>query len=421
MILAALLAVAAAPAADTVDVSVRATVGRPLLVSLEAEHEGNVTLTLPTGPTDRRLSVRRSLRVVDEFQRVEEDRWEATRRFVRWFREEDGAVRDPEANGLTFRFQQRDGRGDVQCADDRAIRTEFLDRLLDQIGSVGLYLHLPSEATALEPFAFDGSSVASFLLGLSGELVDAKGALQLEGLDEAGLATLRGKLLVRERQEQGTLRFDSRYDGDLTVVIDTTAHRVARIAYRGRSSAAGGEGSIGVDARGRFTIEVEAADASKGEAAEAADAPAVQRDVVRALDGLGVTVTLPSHWFPVDTEQGAGFVSSLLGDDEAGAYLEVFRLDVPADQVDAAYRRARESVTGDGEAATLEDVRSPLGHGVKTMLSLDGLFTHVEIYPLPTALIRVRLQGTEDVLDEALEQYESIRASLRPIGAAPER
>lgn len=415
MIRSALLSAAlAAPAsADTVDLSVHATVGRPLLVSLEAEHDGNVTLTLPTGPIDRKLTVRRSLRMVDEFQEVSDERWSATRRFVRWFREEDGAVRDPEVNGLSFRFTQADGRGDVRCEDDRAIRTALLDRLLDQIGSIGLYLRLPSEAKALEPFAFDGSSVAPLLLGLSGELVSAEGALQLEGLDAEGLATLRGRLLVRERQVDGELRFDARYDGDLTVIVDTRAHRVRRITYHGRSTAAGGEGPLGVDARARFTVEVEAQDATKGDAAEAARAEPRHRDVVRELDGLGLAVTLPSHWFPVETEQGAGFLSSRLGDEQTAAYLEVFRLDVPADQRDAAYQRAKDSVTDHGAAATLEDVVSPLGEGVRTRLSQDGLFTHVEIYPLEEALVRIRVQGTEDVLDDALAQYDAVRASLR--------
>src|SRR5690606_20049120 len=116
---ALLVAVLATP----IDVSLQATVGRPLLVTLEARHEGNVTLTLPTGPADRRLTVERSLCVVDEFQAVEEERWSATRRFVRWFRTDDGVVKDPEANGLTFRYEQAKGRGNVQCADDRAIRT----------------------------------------------------------------------------------------------------------------------------------------------------------------------------------------------------------------------------------------------------------------------------------------------------------
>lgn len=400
-------------AVDTVDVSVVATVGRPLLVTLDAEHDGKVTLTLPTGPSERRLSVRRSVRLVDEFQAVSDEAWRAERRFVRWFQEENGAIRDPEANGRTFRYEQVDGRGDVQCAEDRQVRAELLNQLMDQIGSVGLYIHLPDAATAMKPFDFDGSSVASFLLGLAGELVDAKGALQLEGLDANGLATLTGKMLVRERQIEGGMRFDARYDGDLTVVVDTALHRVAQLKYAGRSSTVGGEGSVGVDARARFSVVVDARDATKDEAAELAAAPPVFRDVRRNLDGLGVEVTLPSHWFPVQLDEGAGFVSNHFSDGSETAFLEVFRLDVPPDQVDAAYLRAQESVRGGDDTVTLEETRAPLGHGVKTTVSDGALRTFVEIYPLPDALIRVRLQGPAPVLEAALLQYDEIRASLR--------
>ena len=136
------------------------------------------------------------------------------------------------------------------------------------------------------------------------------------------------------------------------------------------------------------------------------------RPVVRRLDGLGVSFTLPSHWFPVETQQGAGFVSSLYGDREERAYLEVLRIDVPAEQLDEAYARARRSVLGEDDPARLSPVTAPLASGVGTTVESETLRTYVEIYPLASALLRVRVQGVGETFEAAREEYAAVRASL---------
>jgi len=400
-----------APPEAQVNLNVELRVGIPQHVSLESDYDGNVTISMPTGPQDRRLTVRRSLRLSDEFTDLSDGGWRAERTIRRWHREQDGEIDDPEINGVVLDYAQEGSQGGVTSEGSRKVSEPTLQKMMDVIGSIGFTLDLPIDARMNTPFELDFKRLAPVLLGLSGEVSGARGVVQLEQVDARGVALSRGKLVVTERQEDGGIRVDSRYDGDLTLEVDTIAHRVTRLTWSGKSSSAGGDGPVGIDARGRFSVEFESSLELDDEPAESK--PAAFRPVARQLEGLGVSLTLASHWFPVSTEAGAGFVSSLHGERDSRAYIEVFRIDVPEDQLEEAYARARQSVLGEDDPEMLTAVTAPIGAGVSRIVDAEAIRTYVEIYPLANALVRVRVQGNGAAFDEARAEYESIRETLR--------
>ena len=133
----ALLLLAAAPAAQdapTYDLTTVLPVDEPLLIEIEGEAAGSVTIKVGGAePLVQTTEQEQSRRIVDHFERIDgEGDYTATRRIVHWHDSNDGVPTEGPLTDLTLRFEAGDEIS-LHLEDDKGAPEELLEGLLDLV------------------------------------------------------------------------------------------------------------------------------------------------------------------------------------------------------------------------------------------------------------------------------------------------
>ena len=213
------------------DLRLTIQVDDPIAASLKVNMKGTLEVSLVGQVTTKEVELTRDIRFVDEYTMLEDERWDAIRTYVRWFGTEGNSVVDSELNGVRALFRLRDNRHRVEI-DDRSIRVESLNGLLEQAQSVGIWFGLPKAVPIGGEFKIDATSLLYLLTDAKAELADVFGSFVLRSVDENELAVLEGRLGAVEESEDLT----QSHEGDCTMKVDIPGGRLLQLEWNGTSN-----------------------------------------------------------------------------------------------------------------------------------------------------------------------------------------
>lgn len=410
----ALVLLAAAPAAQDAaryDLTTVLPVDEPLLIEIEGEAAGSVTIKVGGAePLVQTTEQEQSRRMVDHFERIDgEGDYTATRRIVHWHDSNDGVPTEGPLTDLTLRFEAGDEIS-LHLEDDKGAPEELLQGLLDLDISLGLALGFEAPLAVGEACSLDMLGMAT-LLTFPDAVVEATGHFTLAAVDERrGSATLEGTLHAETITSLDSLDLDSVYSGDCTLVLGLEGGLVRRLEWRGESTTSGS--APGLDASGRVafsqTLTMETGKAARRARSEAA----AFRDVPRSQPGMPVTLTLPSHWFDVPQDDGTWlYRSDALG---GVVVVEIAVFEAPGD-VDDMIEAVEEGILEglDDRKAKGRNVGSGLGRGRSLEFVSEETPFVVDLLPAgDDAIARVRWFGDDVAMDALRKDLNTLRKTF---------
>ena len=396
-------------AEPTYDLRLNVKVDDPIAASLKVDVKGTLEISSGGSVTTQDVALTRDLRFVDEYTVLEDDRWAATRTYVRWFGTEGGSVVDSELNGVRALFQLKDDSYTVEFVD-RSTRTETLNGLLEQAENVGIWFGLPGAVPIGGEFEIDAASLLSLLTDARSELAEASGSLVLRSVDEEGVAVLEGRLSAVEESEDLT----QSHEGDCRMKVGIPGGRLLQLEWSGASNMH--SKTSGVTLKGSAAFDVELSTKIGPAARKMLARKPVYRDVPRELREEGLAVELPSHWFPISGDGVSLFLTSLHGS-ETPVAVEFKVMRVAAGSFEEVAEAALSILEKQVGKMAVRSVRSQLGTGKSARFENDGEKFLVEMYPLgKTRLLRLRLFGSPGPFSKELKNWKAIRRTIERAG-----
>jgi len=387
------------------DLRLTIQVDDPIAASLKVNMKGTLEVSLVGQVTTKEVELTRDIRFVDEYTMLEDERWDAIRTYVRWFGTEGNSVVDSELNGVRALFRLRDNRHRVEI-DDRSIRVESLNGLLEQAQSVGIWFGLPKAVPIGGEFKIDATSLLYLLTDAKAELADVFGSFVLRSVDENELAVLEGRLGAVEESEDLT----QSHEGDCTMKVDIPGGRLLQLEWNGTSNMRAK--APGVTMKGSASFEVKLSTMIGPAARKMLGRKPVYRGVRRKLQGENLTVELPSHWFPVGGEDANRFLTSVHGS-ETPVAIEFKVMRIPVGSFEEVVESALSSLKEEVGKMSVRTVRSQFGKGKASRYENDGEKFLLELYPFGnTRLLRLRLFGLPEAFSKELKNWKTILRTI---------
>ena len=348
----------------------------------------------------------------------------------------------PEAGDLdvrrTYLLWQEDGtdeRGKMRPQDNalggaQALITlrrselglELINRLAPQKDLEGLLKHsesvtwlkLPASARVGETFEVEPAGLVNLLL--SGDFIvqSARGTFTLRSVDEQGVASFDGPLLVIADDAQGEGR--GTFEGTCTLSFDTREKRVQGVQWKGEARLLMDDGQARAEGQGTFDSRLSVT--AGAPARKALGRKTTYRAVPRSLEKAPVALELPSHWYSVEGEEAETFRTTVHGH-ESPVTLEFQAFAVSTEEFDSVVGAAVAEMEKDVRLSNQRNVTSPLGKGRSMRFQTkadDGKTVYgalVEFYPCgKSQLLRVRLIGPSDAFEQELGDWPGILRTL---------
>jgi len=433
---------AAAPAATKYEFPTTLAPGEPRLIEIRTATSSTIHVDLPGKPIDAKAREESTVRLVDTLLdpagQPKDHAWSGRRRVVKAQATKDGAIADPEVNGLELDVwldDQPQPQLHVNCRDDRSVEVETLDGIVGATQSFGLGVGIPLPASAVIGDEFDllFDALAPTCLTTEGKTPQAVAHLRLEAVDpKKNLARFKGPVHVEEIVEKSAAELDApfglkgtgTYDGVVLLEYDVVAHRVARIVCRCKAGLAGETTGVAkVKVSGTNVIETTVTCATGAPAASAAGEKPQFRDVPREIANAGVSITLPSHFskYATGIENATSFRSLLQGLER---YSRVLVLPIEGSEktvkeAGEAFRAGFEnSLRGKG---TTKDATASGGLGAASAFEFTQGTEHglnAIFMVAPNRFVAVQCACPETIWPERSKEWPKYLATLKKLPAA---
>jgi hypothetical protein len=401
------------------DLRVEPRPDQPLLAELRLGMQ--VTIEATSGGKRKKLEFEHQSRLDFVEELLARDKPEAgdmdvRRTFLLW--EEDGTdergkmiAQDNAFGGAQALITLRKSEIGLELLNRLAPEKE-LEILLKLSESVS-WLKMPASARVGETFETDPTGLVNLLLNGGFLVQSARGTFTLRSVDENGVATLDGSLVVMgdapDNEGHGT------FEGTCSVAIDTRAKLVQRAQWKGQARLQMDDGEVRGEGKGAFDsrLSVTTGDPAR----RALGRKTTYRAVLRSPEKVPVVFELPSHWYSVAGEEVETFRTTVHGH-EAPVTLELQAFAVSSQEFDSVLDSAVGQMGRDVHLTSQRPMTSPLGKGRSLRFQTkaeDGstVAVLVEFYPCgKSQLLRVRLSGPPDALEEELDNWPKIVRTL---------
>lgn len=319
---------------------------------------------------------------------------------------EDNAFTGAQAL-ITLRQSQIDLELQNRLAPEKELRT-----LLKQAESVS-WLEMPAGVRVGDSFEAEPAGLVNLLLSGDFLVQSARCTFTLRAVDEAGVATLDGPLLVMadDPDEEGRGTFE----GTCTVGFDTREKCVKSVQWKGQARLMLDMGEVKAEGKGTFDSRL--AVTAGAPARKALERKITYRAVPRSPEKVPVVIELPSHWYAVEGEEIDTFRTTVHGY-ESPVTLELQGFAVSSQEFDSVIDSAVGQIEKDVKVTSQRPMMCPLGKGRSLRFqgqTEDGanVSVLVEFYPCgKSQLLRVRLSGPEKALEEVLDDWPKILRTL---------
>ena len=401
------------PAEATYDLSLSAEVGRSVLIKMVREVNAQGEL-LVDGAAVQSLpfALEEQVHLVDKFTEVGET-VRYSRRFIKWDKWENGAIKDPEIVGCTVHGDEGEDMPAFDLADGAIGLKETLDKVQYQLLSMGLWISLPEEARIGERFDASPGRLIPLLHDSSNLGEDTTAFLTLVSVDaEAGVAQLEGRLEITDPEERDGAVTKTRNEGAISLTVDLESDVISALSWKGTTSMTGSMGPGELRGTGEFDISITA---TVGKQADKAWKTKVKfRKCPRELKELGLELSLPSHWMKLGiTDQGLHqFMSTkpgLSGSGSISLYIHEF-----GDEQDEALTQLAEGCA-ENYGGKQSKVSAGLGRGLSVKGKKDDeLSIIIDFFPRGEGqIVQVVLVTKHENLKHYEKDLKLLRKSIK--------
>lgn len=401
-----------------IDARLTVPVGVPLLVKRDMKVEIDLAVRVLAIRRKGKLATNSQAEFIDEYSASADKTEDATRTFLKAWDKTNGEITDPPLAGVTVHCV-RDDKTRINLVGPRSLPTSTLKDLLRAFDSLWIWARFPERVVLGQEFTLDLKPIAPVVFGWELVFDSASAQLSLAAWDpEKSVASFRGDIEVRATtpNESGAGSMILTFRGPIEMRTNLEQDRIEEIKLNGELSVTSppkqvarfsGSGSF----RGKLTTVI------AKNAARLRKAKPRFRTAVRRAEALGLQLSLPSCWAPVEAEDQAYQLVRTVDRDLGGAHIGLQTIKDSNSEPRDYLSRLEENFKKSYPKTKAKKVSCKLGPGrAFTIPRKDGerdVFVLSEFYPYKRGWLIYKLSGDEKACKKALAEFRKARSSLR--------